>query len=113
MGYEKGAITGATQRKGGRIEGADGGTLFLREIGEVSAQVQVKLLRVLQEGSFERLGSNTPTKVDVRILAATNKNLEEEMREGNFRDDLFYRLNVIDIKIPPLRHRQEDVALLA
>lgn len=113
FGYEKGAFTGATQRKIGRFEAADGGTLFLDEIGELSPQVQVKLLRVLQEGSFERLGSNTPTEVDVRIVAATNKNLEEEMREGNFREDLFYRLNVIDIKIPPLRHRQEDVALLA
>lgn len=113
FGYEKGAFTGANQRKIGRFEAADGGTLFLDEIGELSQQVQVKLLRVLQEGSFERLGSNTPTQVDVRVLAATHKNLEEELKEGNFREDLYYRLNVIDIKIPPLRHRLEDVPLLA
>lgn len=113
FGYEKGAFTGANQRKIGRFEAADEGTLFLDEIGELSPQVQVKLLRVLQEGAFERLGSNVPTEVDVRILAATNKDLEAEMREGNFREDLFYRLNVIDIKIPPLRHRLEDVPLLA
>ncbi len=113
FGYEKGAFTGALQRKMGRFEAADGGTLFLDEIGELSPQVQVKLLRVLQEGAFERLGSNVPTEVDVRIVAATHKDLEAEMKEGTFREDLYYRLNVIDIKIPPLRHRLEDVPLLA
>ncbi|TXD38207.1 sigma-54-dependent Fis family transcriptional regulator [Lujinxingia vulgaris] len=113
FGYEKGAFTGATQRKIGRFEAADGGTLFLDEIGELSPQVQVKLLRVLQEGTFERLGSNTPTRVDVRVVAATHKDLEAELREGTFREDLYYRLNVIDIKIPPLRHRIEDVPLLS
>lgn len=113
FGYEKGAFTGANRRKLGRFEAADGGTLFLDEIGELSPQVQVKLLRVLQEGSFERLGSNTPTRVDVRVVAATHKDLEKAMEEGTFREDLYYRLNVIDIKIPPLRHRLEDVPLLA
>ena len=113
FGYEKGAFTGANQRKIGRFEAADGGTLLLDEIGEMPSQVQVKLLRVLQEGAFERLGANMPTEVDVRILAATHKDLEAEMKQGNFREDLYYRLNVIDIKIPPLRHRIEDVPLLA
>lgn len=113
FGYEKGAFTGANERKIGRFEAADQGTLFLDEVGELSPQVQVKLLRVLQEGAFERLGANTPTAVDVRILAATHKDLEAEMAAGNFREDLYYRLNVIDIKIPPLRHRSEDVPLLA
>ncbi|RAL22811.1 DNA-binding response regulator [Lujinxingia litoralis] len=113
FGYEKGAFTGATQRKIGRFEAAHGGTLFLDEIGELSPQVQVKLLRVLQEGAFERLGSNTPTEVDVRVVAATHKDLEAELQKGTFREDLYYRLNVIDIKIPPLRHRIEDVPLLS
>ncbi len=113
FGYEKGAFTGANERKMGRFEAADGGTLFLDEIGEMSPQVQVKLLRVLQEGEFERLGANRPTEVDVRIVAATNKNLEAELEEDNFREDLYYRLNVIGIKIPPLRHRLEDVPILA
>ncbi len=113
FGYEEGAFTGASEQKIGRFEAADGGTLFLDEIGEMSPQVQVKLLRVLQEGSFERLGANTPTEVDVRVVAATNRDLEEAMDAGEFREDLYYRLNVIDIKIPPLRHRMEDVPLLA
>jgi two-component system response regulator HydG len=113
FGYEKGAFTGATQRKIGRFEAADGGTLFLDEIGELSPQVQVRLLRVLQEGEFERLGSNTPTKVDVRIIAATHKDIEDELEAGNFREDLYYRLNVVNIEIPPLRRRMEDVPLLA
>lgn len=112
FGYEKGAFTGANQRKIGRFEAAHGGTLFLDEIGELSQQVQVKLLRVLQEGEFERLGSNKPVRVDVRIVTATHRDLEEEMRAGTFRDDLYYRLNVINIKVPPLRHRLEDVPLL-
>ncbi len=113
FGYEKGAFTGASQRKIGRFEAADGGTLFLDEIGELSPQVQVKLLRVLQEGEFERLGANLPTSVDLRIIAATNRDLEEEMRTGNFREDLYYRLNVVNISVPPLRDRREDVPLLA
>lgn len=113
FGYEKGTFTGANQRRIGRFEAAHGGTLFLDEIGELSTQVQVKLLRVLQEGSFERLGSNTPIKVDVRIIAATNRDLEEELKNGNFREDLFYRLNVVNIELPPLRHRREDIPLLA
>ncbi len=113
FGYEKGAFTGANQRKIGRFEAADGGTLLLDEIGELSPQVQVKLLRVLQEGAFERLGANAPTEVDVRILAATHADLEAAMEEGEFREDLYYRLNVIDIKLPPLRHRREDIPLLA
>lgn len=113
FGYEKGAFTGAKQRKLGRFEAADKGTLFLDEIGEMSKSTQVKLLRVLQEGTFERLGSNTPTKVDVRIIAATNRDLEEEMAQGNFRSDLFYRLNVIRLSIPPLSKRKEDIPLLA
>lgn len=113
FGYEEGAFTGANQRKIGRFEAADGGTLFLDEIGELTPQVQVKLLRVLQEGEFERLGSNQPVRVDVRIVAATHKDLEEEMEAGNFREDLYYRLNVVNIEIPPLRHRLEDAPLLA
>ncbi len=113
FGYEKGAFTGANQRKIGRFEAADGGTLFLDEIGELSQNVQVKLLRVLQEGEFERLGSNTSTRVDVRIVAATHKDLEDELEAGNFREDLYYRLNVVNIAIPPLRRRLDDVPLLA
>ncbi len=113
FGYEKGAFTGASQRRTGRFEAAHQGTLFLDEIGELSPQVQVKLLRVLQNGSFERLGSNQPVNVDVRIIAATNRDLEEELKQGNFREDLFYRLNVVNIELPPLRHRREDIPLLA
>lgn len=113
FGYEKGAFTGANERKIGRFEAADRGTLFLDEIGELTPKVQVKLLRVLQEGSFERLGSNKPVAVDVRVVAATNRDLVEEMRSGSFREDLYYRLNVINITVPPLRDRIEDVPLLA
>ena len=113
FGYEEGAFTGANERKIGRFEAADGGTLFLDEIAEMAPQVQVKLLRVLQEGEFERLGANRSTSVDVRIVAATNQDLEQQLDDGEFREDLYYRLNVIDIKIPPLRHRLEDVPLLA
>ncbi len=113
FGYEKGAFTGANERKIGKFEAADGGTLFLDEIGELSPQVQVKLLRALQEGEFDRLGSTTPTRVDVRVVAATNRDLEEELRAGNFREDLYYRLNVVNLHIPPLRDRREDVTLLA
>ncbi len=113
FGYEKGAFTGANQRKIGRFEAAHQGTILLDEIGELSLSVQVKLLRVLQEGEFERLGSNTPVSVDVRIIAATNRDLEEEMRSGNFREDLYWRLNVVNIQAPPLRSRLDDVPLLA
>ncbi len=113
FGYEKGAFTGANARKEGRFELADGGTLFLDEIGEVSPALQVKLLRVLQDGKFERLGATRTINADVRILAATNKDLHQEVEEKRFREDLFYRLNVINIRIPPLRDRKEDVQLLA
>jgi len=113
FGYEEGAFTGADESKPGRFEAADGGTVLLDEIGELSPEVQVKLLRVLQEGSFERLGANQTTEVDVRVIAATHVDLEEAMRNGEFREDLYYRLNVVNIHIPPLRHRLEDVPLLA
>ncbi len=113
FGYEKGAFTGATRDKQGKLEAANAGTLFFDEIGEVSQKVQVELLRFLQDRTFERLGSNTPITVDVRVVAATNKNLEQEVKQGRFREDLFYRLNVIPLHIPPLRERKEDVPLLA
>jgi len=113
FGYEKGAFTGAAGRRRGRFEAAHGGTIFLDEIGEVSLSVQVKLLRVLQEGVFERLGSNDPVAVDVRVIAATNADLEDMVAEGSFREDLYYRLNVINLEIPTLRSRQGDMALLA
>src|SRR5262245_45708213 len=113
FGYEKGAFTGANSRKEGRFELANGGTLFLDEIGEISPAVQVKLLRVLQDGKFERLGGTRTIDADVRILAATNKDLHKEVEEKRFREDLFYRLNVINITIPSLRERKEDVQLLA
>ncbi len=113
FGYERGAFTGAVQRKIGRFEAAHGGTIFLDEIGEMGQPLQAKLLRVLQEGSFERLGGNETRNVDVRVIAATNKNLEQEVREGRFRDDLYYRLNVITIQLPGLAERREDIPLLA
>lgn len=113
FGYERGAFTGANERKLGKFEVADGGTLFLDEIGELTPQVQVKLLRALQEGEFDRLGATAPTRVDVRVIAATNRDLEEEMRAGSFREDLYYRLNVVNLQIPPLRDRREDIPLLA
>src|SRR3989441_244872 len=113
FGYEKGAFTGANARKEGRFELANGGTLFLDEIGEISPAVQVKLLRVLQDGKFERLGGIRTIDADVRILVATNKDLHKEVEEKRFREDLFYRLNVINIQIPSLRERKEDVQLLA
>lgn len=112
FGYEKGAFTGAAIQKPGRFELADGGTLFLDEIGEMPAVVQVKLLRVLQEREFERLGGTKSIHVDVRIIAATNRDLERMVQEGHFREDLYYRLNVIPIRIPPLRERKEDIANL-
>ncbi len=113
FGYEKGAFTGAAARKEGRFEMAHGGTLFLDEIGEISPAVQVKLLRVLQDGRFERLGSNRTIETDVRIITATNKNLQQEIAEHRFREDLYYRLNVINIHLPPLRDRKSDIPLLA
>ena len=113
FGHEKGAFTGATQRRVGRFEQADGGTLFLDEIGEIDATTQVKLLRALSERTIERVGSNKSIEVDVRLLAATNRNLRELVAEGNFREDLFFRLNVVTITMPPLRDRTEDVVLLA
>jgi len=112
FGREKGAFTGANARQMGRFELADGGTIFLDEIGEMPLELQPKLLRVIQDGEFERLGSPRTIKVNVRIIAASNRNLEEEIRKGNFREDLFYRLNVFPITIPSLRQRQEDISLL-
>lgn len=112
FGHEKGAFTGASAMKKGRFELADGGTLFLDEIGELSQNLQVKLLRILQERTFERVGGIKPIPTDIRLIAATNKNLEEEMARGNFREDLYYRLNVVRITIPPLKERREDIRLL-
>ena len=112
FGREKGAFTGAHVRQMGRFELADHGTIFLDEIGEMPLELQSKLLRVIQDGEFERLGSPRTIKVDVRIIAASNRNLEEEIHKGRFREDLFYRLNVFPIKIPPLRQRKEDILLL-
>lgn len=112
FGHEKGAFTGAISTRVGRFELADGGTIFLDEIGELHPSLQVKLLRVLQEREFERVGGMKTVKVDVRILAATNRDLEQATKEGNFREDLFYRLSVIPLHIPPLRDRKEDIPLL-
>jgi two-component system response regulator HydG len=113
FGYERGAFTGANARKEGRFELANGGTLFLDEIGEITPAVQVKLLRVLQDGKFERLGGLRTVETDVRIITATNKDLQREIAEHRFREDLFYRLNVINIHLPPLRDRRDDIPLLA
>ena len=113
FGHEKGAFTGAVNQRKGRFEQAHGGTIFLDEIGEISPAFQAKLLRVLQEGEFERVGGVKTNKVDVRVVAATNKNLEQEVQEGNFREDLYYRLNVMSIQTPPLRERTEDIPELA
>ncbi|MGB0590863.1 MAG: sigma-54-dependent transcriptional regulator [Myxococcota bacterium] len=113
FGHEKGAFTGATSQRQGRFELADTGTLFLDEIGETTPQLQVKLLRALQEGEFERVGGSRSVKVDVRVVAATNADLREEVSAGRFREDLFYRLNVIHVDLPPLRDRKDDVPLLA
>src|SRR5471032_3296815 len=112
FGHEKGAFTGATERRPGRFEEANHGTIFLDEIAEIDASTQVKLLRALGEQTIQRVGSNQNIKVDVRVIAATNKNLETLVREGKFRDDLFYRLDVVPIHLPPLRERREDIPLL-
>lgn len=112
FGYEKGAFTGAEQRKLGKLELANEGTLFLDEIGDMNLDAQSKVLRVIQEGKFERVGGNETIDIDVRILAATNKNLEEMITSGSFREDLFYRLNVIPIELPPLRDRHGDISIL-
>jgi DNA-binding NtrC family response regulator len=113
FGHEKGAFTGAEQARVGRFELANQGTIFLDEIGEIPEETQVKLLRVLQEREIQRVGGNRLIPIDVRLVAATNKNLEEEVRAGRFRDDLYYRLNVIAVKVPPLRERKEDIPALA
>lgn len=112
FGHEKGAFTGADSLAHGKFELADGGTIFLDEIGEINLSTQIKLLRVLQERSFERVGGEKTINVDIRIVAATNKNLEEEVRAGKFREDLFYRLNVVRIEMPALRERKDDIPLL-
>ncbi|MDD7255644.1 sigma-54 dependent transcriptional regulator [Bullifex porci] len=112
FGHEKGSFTGAVSQKKGRFELANGGTIFLDEIGEIDANTQVKILRVLQEREFERVGGTQTIHTDVRVVAATNRNLEEEVKKGNFREDLYYRLNVVHIEVPPLRERKEDIPLL-
>jgi transcriptional regulator with GAF, ATPase, and Fis domain len=113
FGHEKGAFTGATAKREGRFALADGGTIFLDEIGELPLDLQAKLLRVLQEGTFEPVGSGRTQKVDVRVVAATNRDLRRESTDGKFREDLFYRLNVFPIQLPPLRDRLEDIPVLA
>jgi two-component system, NtrC family, response regulator AtoC len=112
FGHEKGAFTGATARRPGRFEQADGGTLFLDEVGDLDLAIQAKLLRVLQEREYTRVGGSKSEKVDVRIVAATNRDLEVLVKEGKFRDDLYYRLNVIPLRLPPLRERPGDLPLL-
>jgi len=113
FGHEKGAFTGAIAQKLGKLETANGGAVFLDEIGEISLALQVKLLRVLQERELERVGGTRPVKVDVRWIAATNRDLDEALRGGSFRQDLYYRLNVVTLTLPPLRKRREDIPLLA
>jgi two-component system nitrogen regulation response regulator NtrX len=113
FGHEKGSFTGATTKRRGKFELADGGTIFLDEVGDMSLKTQAKVLRVLQEQTFERVGGNETLTVDVRVIAASNKDLDDEIHKGTFREDLFYRLNVIPFEVPPLRERKEDIALLA
>jgi Nif-specific regulatory protein len=113
FGYEKGAFTGAASERKGRMEAADGGTLFLDEVGELAPTLQAKLLRVLQEHAFERVGGTKPIRVDIRLLAATNRDLEAAIKEGAFRRDLYYRLNVVSVELPPLRERPDDIPVLA
>src|SRR6202044_2436332 len=113
FGHERGSFTGATAQKKGRLEVADGGVVFLDEIGEFAPALQVKLLRVLQERQFERVGGTLPIKVDIRLIAATNRDLNEAVRTGIFRRDLYYRLDVVKQRMPSLRERQEDIPLLA
>jgi DNA-binding NtrC family response regulator len=112
FGHEKGSFTGAVSRRRGRFELANEGTLFLDEIGEIDQNIQIKLLRVLQEKKFERLGGEETIETDVRIVAATNKDLKAEIEKGNFREDLYFRLNVVNIHVPPLRERKDDIPLL-
>ena len=112
FGHEKGSFTGATDKRIGKFEQANGGTIFLDEIGEMPVDLQVKLLRVLQEKEIEPIGSRSSIKINVRIIAATNRNLEKEVAEGRFRLDLYYRLNVFPIELPPLRERTEDIPAL-
>jgi transcriptional regulator with GAF, ATPase, and Fis domain len=113
FGHEKGAFTGATQRRDGRFKLADGGTIFMDEVGELPLDLQAKLLRVLQEGEFEPVGSSKTIQVDIRVIAATNRRLEQMVKDGTFRNDLLYRLNVFPIHLPPLRERSDDIVLLA
>jgi len=113
FGHEKGAFTGAVSKRRGRFELASGGTLFLDEIGEIDQNIQIKLLRVLQEKKFERVGGEQTVETDVRIVAATNKDLKAEIEKGAFREDLYFRLNVVNINVPPLRERKDDIPLLA
>ena len=112
FGHEKGAFTGASSRRQGKFELAEGGTLFLDEVGDMSLKTQAKLLRVLEEETVQRVGGGEPIKVDVRVIAASNKNLKDEIERGNFREDLYYRLSVIPIKVPSLKERKEDVPSL-
>jgi NtrC-family two-component system response regulator AlgB len=113
FGHARGAFTGAVRDQAGRVEAAEGGTLFLDEIGEISPALQAKLLRFLQEKQFERLGESRTRRADVRVIAATNRDLEKDVKEGRFREDLLYRLNVLEIRLPPLRERPEDILTLA